>query len=99
MKTRFWATLLFMPFLAVCCGNKPTPEVEPAPVITIDGASEFSWGCEGGSATVTFSSDHDWTVSIDEDWITADPASGKSGNGIILGLTCAKNPKNSVRDM
>lgn len=99
MKTRFWATLLFMPFLAVCCGNKPTPEVEPAPVITIDGASEFNWGCEGGSATVTFSSDHDWTVSIDEDWITADPASGKSGNGIKLGLTCAKNPKNSVRDM
>ena len=76
MKTRLLVSMLF---LALCCGNKPGPEVEPAPaVITLDGAGEFSWDCEGGNANVTFSSDHDWTVSIEEDWITADPAAGKS---------------------
>ena len=101
MKTRLWAVMLFLPFLAICCGNKdnPVPDPEKDPVLTIDGASEFSWNCEGGTATVKFNCDHDWTVSIEEDWVAANPAEGKAGAALQVTLTCAQNPKSTDRDM
>ena len=101
MKRTIWAFLLLIPVLAMGCGKKNTePIVDPVKaVITVSGAKEFNWDCEGGTATVTFSCDQEWAFSIDENWITADPASGKAGNGIEVTLTCAKNTSSASRDM
>lgn len=102
MNKKIWASLLALPLMVICCGscgNKEQPTPDPDPVITIKGDNQFSWGCDGGTATVSFASDHAWTFSIEEDWITVDPASGEAGTAITATITCAKNPKSSDRDM
>lgn len=42
--------------------------------IDIDGS--LSFGYEGGPLTVDFTTDKDWTVSTEADWLTLDPAAG-----------------------
>ena len=102
MKTRLWAVLLVIPFLAICCRGNDNPVPDPAEVdavLVINGDSEFSWGCDGGTATLQFSCDYDWSVYIEEDWVTADPVEGKAGGALQTVLTCAKNTRSSDRDM
>lgn len=101
MKKSNWALLLFVPALVLCCGGSkddPTPDPEPA-VITVTGEKSFSWTPEGGTATVTFSCDHDWSFYIEDSWITANPESGKASASNEVTLTCAQNNSSASRDM
>lgn len=102
MKTRLWAVLLIIPFLAISCKSKDDPVPDPEEVeavLVIDGAKEFGWDCEGGTATLKFSCDYNWTVYIEKDWITATPAEGNAGDALQTVLTCAPNSLKSARDM
>ena len=97
MNKKTWVSLLVIPLLVFCCGTKENPVPEENgenadPVITVTGSKDFHWEYEGGTATLTFTSDHDWTISIDDDWLTADPGSGKaSKDPVNVTLTCAEN--------
>ena len=103
MNKKCWAFLLTIPMLVLCCGNKDNPGPGPDPVdpeITIVGDNSFSWDCAGGQATLTFNANCDWTVSIEEDWLTSNPASGKSSTSPIqVTLTCDRNTQSSDRSM
>ena len=71
MNKKFWAVVLLLPLLAFC-GKKDQPEdkdkdkdkqEEVDPSIVISGDSEFSFPLEGGSGTLTFTSNVDWTAT------------------------------------
>ena len=64
----------------------PNLEVNPAAV---------SFDAEGGSRELTVTSNAPWTVTVTEDWITVDPASGQ-GNGKVI-LTVAPTEVRAAR--
>lgn len=95
------ASLLVLPLLTFCSpantdsGKEPVDEIEPA--ITIIGESKFHFSGEGGSATLQFSTNMDWTAKPSDDWIEVKPSSGQAGDNISVTLTCAKTPKQKKR--
>ena len=96
MNKKFWALMLFLPLLAFC-GEKDKPdndkEEEVTPEIVISGDNEFSIACEGGSGTLTFTSNIDWTATADDAWLTVTPESGKASKSpATVTFTCGQNP-------
>lgn len=69
---RFWPMLLCLLFSA--CG----PEEQISYKMTVS-PDELSFPVEGGSTTVTLSSDMSWKARCDADWITCEPAKGLKG--------------------
>lgn len=99
MNKKFWALMLVLPLCAFC-GGKDNPEPDPDPdpevkaEIVISGDSEFEVACEGGSGTLTFTSNVDWTATPDDAWLTVTPASGKASKSpVTVKFTCGENPK------
>ena len=97
MNKKFWAILLILPLLSFCGKDKPEPEPDPKeetePEVVISGASEFSVPCEGGTGTLTFTSNVDWTVSADDAWLTVTPESGKASKSpVTVTYSCGQNP-------
>ena len=108
MKKKFWAILLIMPVLALCCGNKdnpqpqpqpgPGPEPEPEAKIVINGDTEVTVGPEAGTGTMSFTSNVDWTAVPDDAWLTVTPSSGKgSDQAVTLTYTYVQNPNQKNR--
>jgi len=92
------AFILILPLL-LCCnkGNKNNPTVDPK--IEIVGETNFEIGCDGGSETVTFTSNIDWTAASEDAWVSMNPASGHgSDSPITLTFTGEKNPKKKSRE-
>ena len=103
MNKKYWALMLVLP-LCTFCGGKDNPEPEPDPEpevkaeIVISGDSEFNVSPEGGSGTLTFTSNVDWTAIPDDAWLTVSPASGKaSKTPVSLTFTCGENPNQKNR--
>ena len=99
MNKKLWALMLLLPLLAFC-GKKDKPEPDPdpqpeeKPEIVISGEKEFTLGCEGGSGTLTFTSNIDWTASADDSWLTVTPESGKASKSTVtLTFSCGQNPQ------
>jgi len=93
MKIRnFVLSALALMGVVVSC--QETPEADPA--VSVDVTSlEFSE--EGGSQTITFTSAASWELrGADEDWIAADPTSGK-GSSSTQTITVEVTP-NSDKD-
>lgn len=58
----------------------------------------ISFSSRGGIETTRIKSDQDWIISeIDQEWVEADPVSGKAGEMITVNLAIAENPDDSVR--
>ena len=99
MKTnKLFAFLLVLPLLASCGdNNKPQPEPKPEtedPKIQLANDDEIVVACEGGSGTISFISNVDWTAAADDAWVTVSPASGKaSEQTATITYTCEQNPK------
>ena len=96
-----FAFLLTLPML-VFCGSKDNPEPEPDPQeegkIELVSDSEINIGLEGGSGTITFTSNVDWTIAPDDAWITLSVESGSaSKNPVNVTYTCGENPKTKKR--
>ena len=98
MNKKFWALMLVLP-LCTFCGGKDNPEPEPDPdpevkaEIVISGDSEFNVACEGGSGTLTFTSNVDWTATPDDAWLTVTPERGKASKSpVTVKFTCEANP-------
>lgn len=74
MKTRFlfrWIALPFVVLLLCACQKDP--------FLTLDGASDLVIEATGGSATLTFTTNQDWSVRADS-WIHVEPSSGTASN-------------------
>ena len=52
---------------------------------------------DGGKVDVTLDANIDWTASVDADWLSVSPASGKSGQSAVT-VTVAANPAPTARD-
>ena len=100
---KFFALLLVLPLITFC-GSKTDPEPTPGPgpdpgpettpEITVTSEKEINMGCEGGSGSVTFTSNVDWTIAADDSWVKLNPESGKaSETPVTVTYTCEKNPK------
>ena len=99
MNKKFWALMLVLPLCSFCGGkDNPQPEPDPEPEvkaeIVFSGDSEFTVASEGGSGTLTFTSNVDWTATPDDSWLTVSPASGKaSKTPVTVSFSCGENPK------
>lgn len=96
MNKKFWALMLVLPLCTFCGGKdnpQPEPEPEPDPEIVISGDKEFSVASEGGSGTVTFTSNVDWTAVPDDAWMIVSPESGKASKSpVTITFSCGENP-------
>ena len=101
MNKSLLAFFCLVPML-VCCQNKPVVPDDDSKTkaeVTINGDKEFHLGCEKGSFTFSFTSNKDWTVTSDDEWLQFDPESGKaSGSPVTVTVNYAQNPYTSERD-
>lgn len=99
--TKLFASLLVLPMFTFCnagttdSGTETGDETEP--VFTIIGDQEFHFGGEGGTATLKFSTNMDWTAEPGSSWITVTPSSGAAGDNISVTITCEKTTKQKKR--
>ncbi len=79
MKYRLFAFLAALLLLPGC---------EPDPFLSVE-ETQLDFPAEGGSATLHFVANKDWSVSSEESWCTVTPASGEGGKGeIVLTVKC-----------
>ena len=81
-------TSLLLAALVLACKPQPTPEPgpdpgpgpgpdpKPAAEIVITSPTDISLPFEGGQATISFTSNTDWTVATNDSWVTISPSSG-----------------------
>jgi len=86
-KTLFFALSALVVFVLGSCAKENA--------LTIN-SSEIGFSNEGGSQSVSFVSNVDWTAASDVDWATINNTSGVAGNGSIT-ITVAPNPAYSTR--
>ena len=96
--TKLFASLLVLPMFTFCnagttdSGTETGDETEP--VFTIIGDQEFHFGGEGGTATLKFSTNMDWTAEPGSSWIKVNPSSGAAGEPLPV-----KKPQNRKRGL
>lgn len=62
------------------------------PSLTISGPASLELGVDGGSQTLTFTANRDWTVSSSDSWVTVSPSSGKaSDKSVSVTVRCNAN--------
>ena len=61
---------------------------QKSPSLEITDPSSLEFSAEGGSATVTFSTNTDWSASVPETWCKVTPSRGSSGEAIKVTVTC-----------
>ena len=68
---------------ALVFGCKEEKEPEPAiPVLTV-GQSELSFEQNGGTATVSVTSNRPWSISTDADWLAFNPSNGGASDAPV----------------
>ena len=81
------------------CKPQPVKPVEEDPWITIEGEKNISLGIDEGSFTVSFTTNYDWVIIPDDDWLTVSPESGAaSASPINLSVSYTRNPKTTERE-
>lgn len=110
MNAKFLSLLLVLPMLTYCGSSKEdepvddeTPVDPPVPTTTaelaINGVSELTFDFPGGTGSLSFTTNRDWTVTTMSDWIHFDPESGSASEApISVTVTCDANTSNSSRD-
>lgn len=80
---------------ALVFGCKEEKEPEPAiPVLTV-GQSELSFEQNGGTATVSVTSNRPWSISTDADWLAFNPSSGGASDApVSVTVTALSNNSN-----
>lgn len=65
---------------------------QKASFVTLTSSRSFSFSRDGGSQSITFTCNRNWTVSSSESWVSVSPASGSaSDETVTVKLTCAPN--------
>ena len=62
------------------------------PFLSLNGQKDFKFSENGGSETITFSCNRDWTVSSSETWLEVSPSQGSANEeGAKITVTCEAN--------
>ena len=56
---------------------------QKAPELTLTGSANVEVSADGGSSSITFTANRDWSVSSSESWIHVSPSSGSATDGQI----------------
>ena len=76
--------LISLVFVAASC--------QKAPFLTLNTPRSFTFTRDGGTQSITFTCNRDWSVSSSESWIQVSPSSGTASDGeVTLKITCAAN--------
>ena len=85
MKTRYYLWLALFAFLFVASCQK-------APELSVTGSTSVEIKADGGSSSVSFIANRDWTVSCSESWVHVSPSSGSAADGqITVTVRCDAN--------
>lgn len=97
MKTTL-KSLLFsaLALLAFSCGKPEDDPVKTPYLNTVTKSLDFE--AEGGTSTITFSANMDWTISCAEDWLSFSPTSGSGSTSTQdITVTAKANDDYAVR--
>ena len=71
---------------------------QKAPFLTLNTPRSFTFTRDGGSQSITFTCNRDWSVSSSESWIQVSPSSGTASDGeVTVKITCAENTTYDAR--
>ena len=71
---------------------------EKAPFVTLTGSRSLTFARQGGSQTISFSCNRNWSVSSSENWVQISPSSGEATDGDIkVTITCSPNTTYDLR--
>ena len=103
MKKSFLALICLLPLMAFC-----DPKVDPEPIdepdeqeasVTINGENQLDYDFKGGSNTLSFTSNREWTATSTSSWVHISPESGAASESpITITVTCDPNTTTSSRD-
>ena len=77
--------------IALCIS---TISCEKAPLLEVSSPSSINIGNKGGSQTISFTANRDWTVSASESWTRVSPASGTASDAPVS-VTITFDPNTS----
>lgn len=76
--------LISLVFIAASC--------QKAPFLTLNTPRSYTFTRDGGTQSITFTCNRDWSVSSSESWISVSPTSGTASDGeVTVKITCAAN--------
>ena len=93
LLTKFGTLAFLVPTMLVCSSCSKS-DSEPDPTLSVD-EYMVSFDANGGSKSLSITSNTNWTVSNSNDWITVNPTSGK-GN-LSVSLTASNNSSTEKR--
>ena len=65
---------------------------QKAPELTLSGSSNVEVSADGGSSSITFTANRDWSASSSDSWIHVSPSSGSAADGqITVSIRCDTN--------
>lgn len=69
-----------------------TASCQKGPFVTLNTPRSFTFTRDGGTQSITFTSNRDWNVSSSESWIQVSPSSGSATDGeITVMIICSAN--------
>lgn len=71
---------------------------QKAPFVTLNTPRSFTFTRDGGTQSITFTCNRDWSVSSSESWIQVSPSSGTAKDGeMTVKITCTANATYDTR--
>ena len=65
---------------------------QKAPELTITGPASLEISADGGSNSITFTANRDWSVRSSDSWVSVTPTSGKASDGTVtVSVRCSEN--------
>ena len=75
MKRFLAFTLCLAALLLASCKKEP--------YLTLSGPASVELSADGGSGTISFTGNNDWTASSSDSWVTVSPSSGTASDGPV----------------
>ena len=68
------------------------PSCVKAPELTLTSATNIELSADGGSGSITFMANRDWSVSSSDSWVSVSPSSGTASDGAVtVSVRCNAN--------
>lgn len=80
----FWGTIAALTIGLASC--------QKAPELTLSGPASLEIGADGGSNSITFTANRDWSVRSSDSWVSVSPSSGTAADGTVtVSVRCSEN--------
>lgn len=65
---------------------------QKAPELTLTGPASLEISADGGSNSITFTANRDWSVRSSDSWVSVSPSSGTASDGTVtVSIRCSEN--------